>query len=68
MSDSVTVLKDNMRSFGDLLKLARLPGSVVGHLSDKIKDDIDKGPIAEIREQYATRGGVEKEILKIQNS
>ena len=57
-----------MRSFGDLLKLARMPGSVVGHLSDKIKDDIDKGPIAEIREQYATRGGVEKEILKIQNS
>ena len=68
VDDTVKIIDEKMRSLGELVKLARIPGNLVDHLSDKIKEDVDKGPIAEIRTSYALRGAVEKEILKVQNA
>lgn len=41
---------------------------MLAQISMRIQDDVDKGPIAVIREQYALRGAVEKDIMKVQNA
>ena len=45
--------------------MGRTPGGVVAQISLKILDDIDKGPIQQMREQYALRAAVEKDIMKV---
>lgn len=38
------------------------------HISVHVRGELEKGPIQEIREQYAPRAYVEKEIMKMQNT
>ena len=38
---------------------------VIKMLSMQIQDDVDKGPVQQIRDQYALRGAVEKEVMKL---
>lgn len=40
---------------------------VIKMLSMQIQDDVDKGPVQQIRDQYALRGAVEKEVMKLEN-
>mgnify|MGYP000980143610 CR=1 FL=1 len=47
--------------------MGRMPGGAVAQISIKIQDDMDKGPIQTIRETYALRAAVEKDIMKMQN-
>ena len=50
----------------DLVKMGR-GGRIVDQICDIVKEAVDKGPITEIREQYAPRAQVEKDIMKVQN-
>lgn len=47
--------------------MARIPGSLLEHISDRVKEDIVNGPILEIRESFALRAAVEKDIMKVQD-
>jgi len=37
-------------------------------ITENVRESIEKGPIADIREQYTPRAFLEKEILKVQNA
>lgn len=47
----------------ELIQMGR-GGRLVEQISDRVKEAVDKGPIAEIREQYAIKAQVEKDIMK----
>ena len=56
-----------MNQIQDIVRLGRANGGAIAQISLKVQEDIDKGPIQQIRDQYALRAAVEKEIMKVQN-
>ena len=53
----------------ELVKMGRNPSSsIVNQISVQIQEDVDKGPITQIREQYAVKAAVERDVVKMQNS
>ena len=42
-----------------------MPGGVMAQLSMRICDEVDKGPIAAVRDQFALKAAVEKDIMKV---
>ena len=61
------LMKADLTCLGELIQMGR-GGRLVDQISDRVKEAVDKGPIAEIREQYAIKAQVEKDIMKQQNS
>ena len=62
------LMDSDLKSIRDIIELGNLPGGAIAQISMRIQDDVDKGPISVIREQYALRGAVEKDIMKVQNA
>lgn len=52
----------------ELVNLGRIGGNIMDHISVHVKGELEKGPIQDMREQYAPRAYVDKEIMKIQNT
>lgn len=62
------LLQAELGQIAPLVNMGRQPGGVVAALSLRIQDDVDKGPVAALREQFALRAAVEKDIMKVQNA
>ena len=54
-----------MKLIDELINLGRIGGKIMDHISNHVINLVDKGPICDIREQYAPRALVEKEVMKI---
>lgn len=67
-NDNMKLVMKDLKMLDDLVKLAHCAEGVIGQLSLRIQDDIDKGVINELRDQFAQKTAVEKEVMKLQNS
>lgn len=61
-------MSEELRLMNELTRMARMGGKLMDHITNHVKEVVDKGPIADIREQYAPRAAVEKDIMKVQNA
>lgn len=66
-ASAVKLLREDLGFLGELVRMGR-GGRLLGQLEDHIKEAVDKGPLAELRDLYAPRAQVEKDIMKVQNS
>lgn len=66
-TDTTRIIQENLDQIQDLIRMGRAPGGALGQISMRVQDDIEKGPIQAIRETYALRAAVEKDIMKVQN-
>ena len=66
-TDTTRIIQENLDQIQDLIRMGRAPGGALGQISMRVQDDIEKGPIQMIRETYALKGAVEKDIMKVQN-
>ena len=57
------LMKEELNCLAELVQMGR-GGRLVDQISDRVKEAVDKGPITEIREQYAIKAQVEKDIMK----
>ena len=57
------LLKAELNCLEELVQMGR-GGRLVEQICDRVKEAVDKGPITEIREQYAIKAQVEKDIMK----
>ena len=49
-NDNMKLVMKDLHLLGDLVKLAHTKEGLIGQLSMRIQDDVDKGVISEIRE------------------
>ena len=49
----------------EIINYGRSGGKIMDHISTHVISIVDKGAICEIREQYAPRALVEKEVMKL---
>lgn len=61
---NMMLMKEDLNYLAELIKMGR-GGRLIEQIEDRMKDAIDKGPIADIREQYALRASVEKDVMKL---
>lgn len=64
-NDNMKLVMQNLKMLDDLVKLAQCADGVISQLSMRIQDDIDKGVINDLREQFAYKTAVEKEVMKL---
>mmetsp|Transcript_11642 Transcript_11642/g.14726 ORF Transcript_11642/g.14726 Transcript_11642/m.14726 type:complete len:102 (+) Transcript_11642:386-691(+) len=68
IQDTLKLHNGDLQLIQEIVNLGRVGGKIMDHISIHVQGVVDKGPIAEIREQYAPRAYVEKEVMKVQNS
>ena len=66
-NDTTKLLQNDLNQLQELVRFGMMPGGVMSQISMRILDDVDKGPIATVREQFALRSAVEKDVMKLQN-
>ncbi len=59
------LMQEELRVLNELTRFGAMPGGIMAQLTMRINDEVDKGPIAAIREQYALKSAVEKDIMKV---
>ena len=66
-NDTIKLLQQELSYVAELTKLGRRPDGVLAEIAVHVLEEVEKGAMAEVRETYALRSTMEKEIMKLQN-
>ena len=65
---TIKLIHQDLTKLGEIIPLADGPGGLMAGITMRIIDEVERGPLAHMRGDFALKTAVEKEIMKCQNN